>query len=96
MIPAKSGQFQKVGECLYRYSSNGVYYARIKGRGKEIRPSLETTDRALAKRMLAQLGIRDGRLTPQGARPLWVKFAIVTCSQFSITSRRQLWHHSEC
>ena len=59
MIPAKSGQFQKVGECLYRYSSNGVYYARIKGRGKEIRPSLETTDRALAKRMLAQL--RDTR-----------------------------------
>lgn len=47
--------FQKVGECLYRYSSNGVYYARIKAGGKEIRRSLETTDRALAKRNLAQL-----------------------------------------
>ena len=38
------GLFQKVGECLYRYSSNGVYYARIKSSGKEIRRSLETTD----------------------------------------------------
>ncbi|MBA2269055.1 MAG: hypothetical protein H0W20_00445 [Chthoniobacterales bacterium] len=47
------GTFQKVGECLYRYSSNGVYYARIKCRGKEIRQSLRTTDKDLAKRNLA-------------------------------------------
>jgi integrase len=47
--------FQKVGECLYRYSSNGVYYARIKSSGKEIRRSLETTDRDTAKRELAKL-----------------------------------------
>src|SRR5437773_116876 len=47
--------FQKVGECLYRYSSNGVYYARIKSSGKEIRRSLETTDRETAKRELARL-----------------------------------------
>jgi hypothetical protein len=38
------GSFQKVGECLYRYSSNGVYYARIKSSGKEIRRSLENTE----------------------------------------------------
>jgi integrase len=44
-----------VGECLYRYSSNGVYYARIKTDGKEIRRSLHTTDRDLAKRNLADL-----------------------------------------
>src|SRR6266446_5787236 len=49
------GTFQKVGECLYRYSSNGVYYARIKSGGKEIRRSLETTDRDTAKRELARL-----------------------------------------
>jgi integrase len=49
------GTFQKVGECLYRYSSNGVYYARIKTSGKEIRRSLETTDRDIAKRELARL-----------------------------------------
>jgi hypothetical protein len=48
------GAFQKVGECLYRYSSNGVYYARIKSGGKEIRRSLETTDRDIARRELAR------------------------------------------
>jgi integrase len=47
--------FQKVGECLYRYSSNGVYYARFESGGKEIRGSLRTTDRALAQRALAWL-----------------------------------------
>ncbi|HEY2626075.1 MAG TPA: hypothetical protein VGI41_04915, partial [Candidatus Udaeobacter sp.] len=55
----KSGEFHRVGESLYRYSSNGVYYARIKTDGKEIRRSLETTDRDLAKRRLADF--RDRR-----------------------------------
>jgi Phage integrase family. len=49
------GVFQKVGECLYRFSSNGVYYARFESRGKEIRRSLRTTDRASAQRALASL-----------------------------------------
>jgi integrase len=52
--PTKPSTFQKVGECLYRYSSNGVYYARIKHEGKEIRRSLETTDRDHAKRKLKE------------------------------------------
>jgi integrase len=47
--------FHKVGECLYRYSSNGVYYARFESGGKEIRRSLRTTDRAPAQRALAWL-----------------------------------------
>jgi integrase len=47
------GAFQKVGECLYRYS-NGVYYARIKHQGKEIKRSLCTTDRKSAERNLAE------------------------------------------
>jgi hypothetical protein len=38
---SKIGVFEKVGECLYRYSRNGVYYARIKADGKSKR-SLET------------------------------------------------------
>src|SRR5438045_2924693 len=52
---ARVGTFQKVGECLYRYSSNGVYYARIKTSGKEIRQSLQTTDRQKANRELRKL-----------------------------------------
>jgi integrase len=51
----KHGVLQKVGESLYRYSSNGVYYARIKIDGKEIKRSLGTTDRTLARRNLAAL-----------------------------------------
>ncbi len=53
--------FEKVGECLYRYTPTGTYYARFqhgktaKGKPKEIRRSLKTTDRALAKRRLADL-----------------------------------------
>jgi hypothetical protein len=50
----KIGAFQKVGECLYRYSSNGVYYGRTRVDGKEIKRSLETTDRAIANRELAR------------------------------------------
>jgi len=46
---APKGRFEKVGECLYRYSSNGVYYALLKVQGKQKRSSLETTDKALAK-----------------------------------------------
>ena len=45
----------KVGESLYRYSSNRVYYARVKVDGKEIKRSLRTTDPALARRNLAAL-----------------------------------------
>jgi len=50
---SKIGTFQKVGECLYRYSSNGVYYGRIKVDGKEIKRSLHTCDPATARRELS-------------------------------------------
>src|ERR1700756_5304171 len=66
----KTGVFRKVGECLYRYSSNGVYYARIKSDGKEIKRSLGTTDREIAKRELRrfkeeqrQIDRSQGKLT---------------------------------
>jgi integrase len=62
--------FQRVGESLYRYSPNGVYYARIKRDGKELRRSLGTTDPALARRKLAhfrneqdQIDRSQGKLT---------------------------------
>src|SRR5439155_17363801 len=50
-----TGPFVKVGECLYRYLPNGVYYARIKTSGKEIRQSLKTTDQTKAKSELGRL-----------------------------------------
>jgi len=53
ILQRDNGAFQKVGPCLYRYR-NGTYYARFKSGGKEIRCSLETTDRKLAERNLAR------------------------------------------
>jgi integrase len=70
MRTRQKSAFQKVGECLYRYSSNGVYYARFEGSGKEIRRSLRTTDRASAQRALAwlkqereQIDLTQGKIT---------------------------------
>ena len=69
-LQSNSGVFEKVGECLYRYSSNGVYYGRIRVEGKEIKRSLETSDPALARRKLArfkdeqrQIDRSQGKLT---------------------------------
>ena len=42
-----------MGECLHRYTSNGTYYACVQKEGKEFRRSLRTTDRAVARRKLA-------------------------------------------
>jgi hypothetical protein len=51
---SRAGEFRKVGENIYRYSSNGVYYARFKNKGKLIHRSLNTTDRTLANRRLKE------------------------------------------
>ncbi len=34
--------FHKVGECLYRNESSGIYYALVKRSGKQYRRSLKT------------------------------------------------------
>jgi hypothetical protein len=51
---SRSGEFCRVAENLYRYSSSGVYYARFRANGKEVQKSLRTVDRSLAKRRLAE------------------------------------------
>jgi integrase len=62
--PSNNGRFQKVEECLYRYSRNGVYYARIKRGGKESKRSLRTTDRTLAQRRLRDLRDEQQQIDP--------------------------------
>jgi integrase len=70
-LQSKVGAFQKVGECLYRYSTSGTYYARVRISSKQVlKRSLETTDRAIAKRKLAafkdeqrQIDRSQGKLT---------------------------------
>ena len=81
----KQGDFQKVGECLYRYSSNGVYYARIKTGGKEIRRSLETTDRDLAKRRLKTLKEQQSQIDRSKSR--------ITLAELCDIYLRTVQHH---
>ena len=68
----KKGSFEKVGECLYRYVPTGMYYARIKRPGKEVRRSLETTNQPTAKRKLADLHKEVDRMV---AGSSWVTLA---------------------
>jgi len=53
LLQQNESAFQKVGESLYRYAPTGGYYARVKVNRKEVRRSLVTTDREIAKRKLA-------------------------------------------
>lgn len=66
--PAQRGTYEKVGECLYRYSSTGTYYAVLRHAGKLIRRSLQTDDRALAKRRLADFRQTLERIDPRSGR----------------------------
>jgi len=51
----KPAVFEQVGECLYRLTATGGFYARVWVRSKEIRRSLKTSDWLLAKRRLRDL-----------------------------------------
>ena len=51
------------GENLYRSDSSGIYYALFKRDGKQIRRSLKTTDKELARRKLAELRRQVNRIT---------------------------------
>jgi len=58
----KKAKFERVGECLYRYQSNGNYYAKVRHEGKLIWKSLKTDDRSQAKRKLADLRTKLSRI----------------------------------
>jgi integrase len=61
----RKGEFAKVAENLYRYSTNKKYYAVFRRQGKLKWKSLETADREIAKRklkdVLALAGTIDAR-----------------------------------
>ena len=58
------------GENLYRSDSSGIYYALFKRDGKQIRRSLKTTDKELARRKLAELRRQVNRITGDDAKQL--------------------------
>jgi integrase len=84
-LQSKIGVFQKVGECLYRYSSNGVYYGRIRVDGKEIKRSLETTDRQIANRELADFKKKQRQLDRSKGKITLAKI----CDQYLATVQHQ-------
>ena len=53
----------RVGQCLYRSAQSGRYYAIVKCAGRQIKKSLKTCDRALAKRRLVELKGKVSRLS---------------------------------
>ena len=79
--------------CLYRYSSNGVYYALVKHEGKQKRASLETTDKAVAKRKLADfqndLGKVDSSQGRMTLRDLCNRYLATIRNQAPATVRRK-------
>jgi len=77
--------FHKVSECLYRYSSNGVYYARFESGGKEIRRSLRTTDRVSAQRALAWLKQEREQVDPAQGRLTLAEL----CDHYAATIQHQ-------
>ena len=66
--PKQLGHFEKAGECLYRYSTSGTYYAFVRHQGKLNRRSLGTGDKALAKRRLNELRQDLGRIDFKAGR----------------------------
>lgn len=68
--PVTRFDLQRVGENLYRNQSSGIYYALFKRDGKQIRRSLKTTDRDLAKRYLGDLRGKVERLNSDSAKTL--------------------------
>ena len=60
---AENPVFNNVAENLYRHNKSGRYYALFKRGGKQIRKSLKTNDKDLAKRKLTDLRANVANLT---------------------------------
>src|SRR5436190_10522352 len=84
VLQSSPDAFQKVGECLYRYS-NGVYYGRIRVDGKEIKRSLRTTDRVLAKRRLSEFRDEQRQTDRSQGRITLAEL----CKRYLLTVQRQ-------
>lgn len=65
---SRKGEFRKVGENLYRYSSNDRYYGVFRVNGKLIWKSLKTSDRDVAKRKLKDEQEKQGRVDPAATK----------------------------
>ena len=71
MVTNQSNNFQKVGECLSR-NNHGAYFAWFSVNGKQIKKSLKTFDRELARRRLAELRVNARRIHGGGTEHMFV------------------------
>lgn len=87
----KSEVLEKVGDCLYRMPSTGAFYARVWQRGKEIRRTLKTKDRQLAKRRLADFRREVEQLDLKAAKTTLEAYVatFLESAQFRAKSTRQ-------
>lgn len=69
MVSHQSNSLRKVGECLYR-NRHGVYFAWFSVRGKQLKRSLKTSDKELARRRLTELRKTAARLQGSEERNL--------------------------
>src|SRR5712691_1023379 len=68
--PIVQHTLQHAGENLYRNQSSGIYYALFKRDGKQIRRSLKTADKELARRKLSDMREQVQRLSGDDAKTL--------------------------
>ena len=89
--------FSRVGENLYRLESSGDYYGFLKRGRKQIRRSLKTNDRALARRRLSELREEVAALQSQSASDLtfeivaqcWLASVQHSFKESTVTRRRR-------
>jgi integrase len=68
--PHKQQKLIHVGDCLYRSSLTDCYYAIFQRDGRQVKRSLKTADRELARRKLEELRRKVERLTVSDAKTL--------------------------
>jgi integrase len=59
-----------VGDCLYRSSSTDIYYAIFERDGRQVKRSLKTADKELARRRLGDLREKVDRLSSDSGKSL--------------------------
>ena len=68
--PRNQQKLTHVGDCLYRSSLTDVYYGIFERDGRQVKRSLKTTDRELAKRKVEELRRKVERLTADDSKTL--------------------------
>lgn len=68
--PRNQQKLVNVGDCLYRSDATHVYYGIFERDGRQVKRSLKTTDRELAKRKVEELRRKVERLTGDDSKTL--------------------------